>query len=582
MVDVFLALAGIVLDVLVSAQSWTAGGVPGVVGAAMSVAVGGSLGFLRRWPGPVSLYLSAQLVLTDQLGAYTANSVQILVPIALGVLANRGPWRWIVPAAVCGCLATALNMADPGIVLRPSYWFYAAGSAVLPVLIGRYLRGAERRLPDGETSGIEPDVLLAGAGVAISVLGTWREWHSGTLPVPVNGLLVMLAGLSLGVVRRVPGAVFLFQALILLVADSYAMNAADTLQATLMVTVAIFSMRASWGWTTVVYLGACAVTAITVVDDGLEVTAWRAFLLMTMVATPVAIGRYLRGRQRAGELGRRMAREAEKHMAARMRADRLAERERIARDVHDIVAHHVGAMVLRAGAAQYAQPPGPVADALTDIRATGHQVLEDLRGLLDVLRDPGPGDLPLADPVELLRDSVERVRSAGLKVRLELDPELAHTALVVSTSAARIVQEALTNVLKHAGPGTEVRVDVTVDARRVWVEVRNGPAAAPPAGLPSSGRGIPGMRERAGALGGTLSARQLPGGGWSLTASLPVAASPHRGRPRRPAPDGEPAPGAGDAEDQPDAGAPEDAADGGSCRLRLPQMIRLDPTGGDR
>ncbi|GAA5050441.1 hypothetical protein GCM10023259_027930 [Thermocatellispora tengchongensis] len=525
--DIVLAVAGIALDVLVSFESWGVPSAPAWLGLTLSVLVGGAMGFVRRWPGPVSFYLSGQLVLTDQLGAYTVNSVQILVPIALGALAYQSRWRWIAPAALCGAGATALNIADPGVAFTTPGWFYSAAAALVPVIVGRYLRGSEGRLPEGEAQGFGPDVLLAGGGVALSVLGTWREWHTGGLPVSVNGLLVVLAGLSLGVVRRMPGMVFLIQALILLVADSYAMKAADTLQGMLMVTVAVFAMRASWGWTGVVYLAACGVTALTLVDHPSQVTAWRAFLLMTMVATPVVIGRYLRGRRLAAELERTMTREAEKHIAARMRADRLAERERIARDVHDIVAHHVGAMVLRAGAAQYALPPGPVADALADIRATGHQVLEDLRGLLNVLRDPDPpDDLPLAEPADLVVDAVERMTAAGLRIKLDLDPKTAHAPLVVSTSAARIVQEALTNVLKHAGPGTDVEVRLALERRRLVVEVDNGPPAAPPAGLPSSGQGIPGMRERAAALGGTLIARPRPGGGWSLIATLPLGDTP--------------------------------------------------------
>lgn len=119
-----------------------------------------------------------------------------------------------------------------------------------------------------------------------------------------------------------------------------------------------------------------------VVDGGIEAAFVRVLALMAMVITPVAFGCYVVFR-RAG------ARRARELAAERLRADRLAERERIVLEVHHIVAQHVGAMVLRANAARYVGADGPAAEALTDIGSTGSRVLEDLRGLLASLRDPG-------------------------------------------------------------------------------------------------------------------------------------------------------------------------------------------------
>ncbi|MEV4303421.1 hypothetical protein [Nonomuraea sp. NPDC049624] len=179
-------------------------------------------------------------------------------------------------------------------------------------------------------------------------------------------------------------------------------------------------------------------------------------------------------------------------------------------------------MVLRAGAARYADPGGPSSQALTDIRDTGHQVLEDLRGLLDLLRDPGKQpDLP-ADPATVMRQSAERMSAAGLLVELDIDPEVARAPLLARVSAARIVQEGLTNVLKHAGAGTWVRVSLTAAPGGLAVKVRNGPPPAAPLGLPSSGQGLRGIRERAHALGGTLTAGPAEDGGWLLTVLLPT------------------------------------------------------------
>lgn len=336
--------------------------------------------------------------------------------------------------------------------------------------------------------------------------------------------MVVLAGLSLGVARRLPGLVFVLQVILMLLADQYFEEATGTCVMLVLAAAGVFAMRvASWLWTFVVYLVAVlAVAAFTAAmgDAGWQPT--RVLALMTLVMAPVASGRYLRARQAASQAERLRRRESQQRALTQVRADQLAERESIAREMHDIVAHHVGAMVLRAGAARYADPGGPSSQALTDIRDTGHQVLEDLRGLLDLLRDPGKQpDLP-ADPATVMRQSAERMSAAGLLVELDIDPEVARAPLLARVSAARIVQEGLTNVLKHAGAGTWVRVSLTAAPGGLAVKVRNGPPPAAPLGLPSSGQGLRGIRERAHALGGTLTAGPAEDGGWLLTVLLPT------------------------------------------------------------
>ncbi|MEW9528144.1 sensor histidine kinase [Microbispora sp. NPDC049125] len=515
--DGLLVLCGVTLDVLVTHGSWGGPTVPVWLAAVFTLLAGLPLGFVRRLPAAAAVHLAVLLVACDQLGAYTTNTVQILLPISVGVLARTRGWRWTGPVAVLACAATAVNLADPGLALTENTWFYSVGLIAFPVLIGRYLRGRERtRLEDPAPL---LDLLLAGGGVAFAVLGTWPTWDSGRPPVWAVGLGVMLAGLALGIVRLMPGAVLLLESAVLLVADQYVPRTGNSLQLLALVALGVFSSRVSWLWVAAGYCLTCGVTAIVIVDDPSDVTLFRVIALMAMVSAPVAIGRYVRARQaedwQASEL------EAE-----RSRAGRLAERERIAREVHDIVAHHVGAMVLRASAAQYAGATGPAAEALTDIRNTGHQVLEDLRGLLAVLRDPGSEVLIVADPEDVMRDAVSRMTAAGLRVDLRLSPEAARAPLVVRASAARIVQEGLTNVLKHAGPGAEAKITVEAGAGALTVEVRNGPGSSPAGGLPSHGHGIAGMRERARALGGRLSAGPAGSGGWRLIASLPLPAGP--------------------------------------------------------
>ncbi|MFC4116104.1 sensor histidine kinase [Nonomuraea zeae] len=522
--DVLLAVSGVGLDLLTTWHAGDTAYLPAEMNIPMALLAGLPMGLVRRWPVPVTLYLAVLLFVTDQLESFTSNTAQILICVAIGVAGYRSGWRATLLAAVPAILATAFNMADPGIALNSNMWMYSVLLPVFPAMLGAYLRGSAERLEERD---VTPDALLAAGGVAITVLSTWTSWHSGPQPVWVVGLLAVVGGLSLGVARRLPGLVFLLQGVLLVSADTYLNVAVNTCVILTLIAIGVFAMRvSSWAWMTVAYAAGCLLTAIAVVADGTDVTPFRVGVLMTLVATPIAIGRYLGARQSAAAAERLRAEESAKAALAQVRADQLAERERIARDVHDIVAHHVGAMVLRASAARYTAPDGPVADALSDIRETGHQVLQDLRDLLDLLRDPDKQPDLLANPADVVRESAERMAAAGLVVDLDLDPATDHAPLIARASAARIVQEGLTNVLKHAGPGTRVRVAVTPSREGLNVEIQNGRPPTAIERLPSSGRGLAGMRERVRAVGGTLSAGPDGEGGWLLAASLPARLTP--------------------------------------------------------
>ncbi|MFI7446183.1 sensor histidine kinase [Nonomuraea sp. NPDC049714] len=516
--DLLLAAAGVSLDLLMSAEARTGDLPPHLTVLPLALLVGAPMGFVRRRPLPTALWLSAALVLTDQIEAFSSNTAQMLLLVAVGVTAYGGGRRSIAVAMGASGIATGINLADPA--FATNVWLYAAGITLFPAIVGGYLRGSVGELKHRD---VTPDVLLAAGGVAHTVLSTWTSWHSGGQPAWVIGLLAVAAGLSLGVARRLPGLVFLFQAILLVTADGYLNEVVSTCLVLTLIALGVFAMRiASWIWTSIAYLATCLLAALAVVGPGTEVTAFGAAVLCALVITPVAIGRYLGVKQTATAAERLRASESTRLTVAQLRADQLAERERIARDVHDIVAHHVGAMVLRASAARYTAPDGPVADALTDIRETGHQVLQDLRGLIDLLRDPDRQPGLLADPADVVRESAERMAAAGLVVDLTLDPDTDHASLIARTSAARIVQEGLTNVLKHAGPGTKVRVCVCSDGDGLAVEIRNGRPPTTIERLPSSGRGLAGMRERVRALGGTLTAGPDEDGGWLLAATLPA------------------------------------------------------------
>lgn len=237
----------------------------------------------------------------------------------------------------------------------------------------------------------------------------------------------------------------------------------------------------------------------------------------------------------AGEVER-----AREHYTYRVRQAVFDERKHIARELHDIVAHSLAFIVAEAeaGSRVFAQQPERARDALETVGSAGRSGLRDMRRLLLVLhvddRDshadgalaPQPG---LCD----LDGLVHTVRSAGLEVRLTTRGDLAGLTPAIELSAYRIVQEALTNVLKHAGPvGTFVDVSHEDDVLSIEViDSGSAPGAAagrsvePGSDVPTAGEvphGLLGLRERAALFGGRLEAGPVPGGGWRVAAALPT------------------------------------------------------------
>ena len=210
--------------------------------------------------------------------------------------------------------------------------------------------------------------------------------------------------------------------------------------------------------------------------------------------------------------------------AARATAD---ERRRIAREMHDVVAHSVSMMVVQAGGARriLARDPERAAEAAGLIETTGRAALAEMRHLLGVLHaddDHGAGFAPqpgLAGAEAL----AERVRAAGVPVTLEVRGDRPELPTGLDLAAYRVLQEALTNVLKHGGGGA---CDVVVDYRPGAVELRvtDRGGGARPAALAGSGAGLVGMRERVRMYGGELHAAPAPRGGFEVQATLPVEA----------------------------------------------------------
>jgi signal transduction histidine kinase len=214
-----------------------------------------------------------------------------------------------------------------------------------------------------------------------------------------------------------------------------------------------------------------------------------------------------------------------------------AERTRIARELHDVVAHAVSVIVVQADGAGYAIRTDPelAETAVRTISETGREALIELRRLLDVLRsDTDEPDLRSPQPgVSGLPELVDKFCVVGLPVELTARGEMTELPTAVGLGVYRIVQEALTNTLKHAGPGAHARVRVERVGGLVEVEVNDdggtilgwpGAGTARHLASLSGGNGLIGMRERATVLGGTLSAGGAHGGGWRVRATFPVHA----------------------------------------------------------
>ena len=206
----------------------------------------------------------------------------------------------------------------------------------------------------------------------------------------------------------------------------------------------------------------------------------------------------------------------------------LGERTRIAREMHDIVAHSLTVVIAQADGGRYsaAQDPQAAITALETIASTGRQALTDMRALLSVLREDRPRDfaaVPSADDIDTL---VAELRRGGLDVGLTVTGERRELSAGAGLTAYRIVQESLTNVLKHAGPGAQARVDVDWGERELELVVADdgrGGAAALIEPSPG-GQGVIGMTERAKLHGGTLVAGPVAGGGYRVRSRLPYVA----------------------------------------------------------
>ncbi|MCG5466866.1 histidine kinase [Micromonospora sp. MED01] len=293
----------------------------------------------------------------------------------------------------------------------------------------------------------------------------------------------------------------------------------------------------AWPWTPPLALGSIAVVAVVFARVDRPVLAWVVAISTVPVLTlvhpdnrvPVLL--LLGALAIVGDLIRRnrlsrhaLAAQAELSEREQERRAVLEERTRIARELHDVVAHHMSLIAVQAETAPYrlTDVPAPAAAEFVAIAASARDALTDMRRLLGVLRSEttGPQTAPQPDLTDL-GAMVDAARRAGLPVTLDAQPvDDDRVPAPVGLAAYRIVQEGLANAARHAA-GAAVRVTVRAGQSGLGVRVENSPADARPTADGGSGHGLTGMRERATSLGGTFTAGPLPDGGYAVAAELP-------------------------------------------------------------
>ena len=255
-----------------------------------------------------------------------------------------------------------------------------------------------------------------------------------------------------------------------------------------------------------------------------------AIFVSGMVAAALGLGLYFAARRAyLAELHDRAERlERERDQQAALAA--AAERARIAREMHDIVAHHLTVMTTLAEAAVAASASSPekATDVMRSVAVTGRRALADTRRLLGVLRErdgTGAGSAEALQPVPDLSQLdalIEQVRSAGLDTALELHGQAPDVPAGVQLAVYRLVQEALTNTLKHGGAGARASVRLSFEPGELRVDVNDDGAGTAAPAAAAVGGGLPGMRERVRAYGGDVQAGPRQPAGWAVSARLPL------------------------------------------------------------
>ncbi|WP_405513037.1 sensor histidine kinase [Streptomyces canus] len=355
-----------------------------------------------------------------------------------------------------------------------------------------------------------------------------RRFRLAFTQLPVVGMLALQVGLVLPLLWRRRKPVVAFGVIAAVFVLQWSLGAA--LRADVALFVALYSLALhgrlrQLPWACAATAGAMALVAVRA-SSAVSVGDALFFLLSTATAA-VALGLMVRIRraQLAGLRERAARLEIERDQRSRLAT--ATERTRVAREMHDIVGHNLSVIITLADAGAYATDIAPARgkEALQLIGDTGRQALGELRRVLGVLREAadGPPDRPELSPQPGIADIealCAKVRAAGLEVLYRTSGDVDTLDSGVQLTVYRIVQEALTNTLKHTDPGARVHLAILVEDSRLTIRVLDtGPATS--SGPPNEeGHGLVGMRERAALYGGTVSAGPAGGGGWSVEAVL--------------------------------------------------------------
>ena len=367
--------------------------------------------------------------------------------------------------------------------------------------------------------GPSADIALAAALAVFALLDVLLspEWRG---PAAVNAVVVPAMAVSLAWRRTRPLTV-LALALGGYVSLSLAFGATQSWSFTFIVIIALYSAVVYGGRPLLAAAMATVGVIVASLTDPLVSSfgdaVWGPSLIVLTVGAGLT-GRTLRGRTHTLELRTEALDREEQRRAAEAAAE---ERRRIARELHDIVSHSLGVVVLQAGAAERVldRDPARAREVLESIRATGQEAIGEMGTLLGLL-DPSPRSSREPQPSLADLDAlVSRMRNAGLSVELTIEGQRRVLPAALELSAFRVVQEGLTNSLKHAG-AAHVRAVLRYGDIELQVDVADdGGGAGNGAG---TRRGLAGMRERVEVFGGRLEAGPRPGGGWTLHATFPL------------------------------------------------------------
>ncbi|GHH55932.1 signal transduction histidine kinase [Streptomyces umbrinus] len=373
--------------------------------------------------------------------------------------------------------------------------------------------------------------------LGISVVGgTANQEAAGTdLPaivIPVTLLLCLVIALR----RRLPEKMLLLAVVVGVAQLALDVSVVPADFALLVITYTVASNGTRWASRLALTAGllAAPLSQLRWPDGNTSGAGHVAIVVFQMVPFALAwvLGDSLRTRRAYfAQLEERAAR-LEKEREAQAKVAVAAERARIARELHDVVAHNVSVMVVQADGAAYVldSAPDQAKKALETISGTGRQALAEMRRLLGVLRTgehQESGEYVPQPDVEQLDDLVEQCRSSGLPVDFKIEGTPRPLPSGVELTAYRIVQEALTNTRKHGGPNTGASVRLVYFDDGLGLLVEDDGKGAPhelyeEGGADGRGHGLIGMRERVGMVGGTLDAGPRPGGGFRISALLPL------------------------------------------------------------